>query len=366
MPPIPAPAPDGLPRAALAAMAGRWSKRLKLTLGPTLGLASALILLLTAAHAQPVCRGTDLLPELAKSQPALHARIMEAVRNDPNGGALLWKITDPSPTGPDQKVSWMLGTIHLTDARVHALSPAVREALTAAKVLALEVDNIGPKAMQKAFSKNQNLLVLRDGRRLDKLLTASELKSLQAVSSRLGMPVSQAILLRPWFVTTMLSLPACEAARQEAGLKPLDSALQDRAAAQGTRVVGLETIADQLAAMASLPLETELAWLRATLMLYPRIEDQTETLLQLYLQRRISATWELSQGLSGALALTAEQLQEVKQALVVRRNRHMRDAALPLLAKGGVFIGVGALHLPGRDGLVQLLRDKGYTVTAVE
>ena len=85
MPPIPAPAPDGLPRAALAAMAGRWSKRLKLTLGPTLGLASALILLLTAAHAQPVCRGTDLLPELAKSQPALHARIMEAVRRDPNG-----------------------------------------------------------------------------------------------------------------------------------------------------------------------------------------------------------------------------------------------------------------------------------------
>ena len=44
----------------------------------------------------------------------------------------------------------------------------------------------------------------------------------------------------------------------------------------------------------------------------------------------------------------------------------MRDAALPLLAKGNVFIGVGALHLPGRDGLVQLLRDKGYTVTAVE
>jgi uncharacterized protein YbaP (TraB family) len=44
----------------------------------------------------------------------------------------------------------------------------------------------------------------------------------------------------------------------------------------------------------------------------------------------------------------------------------MRDAALPLLAEGGLFVGVGAGHLSGPEGLVELLRQSGYTVTAVE
>ena len=41
-------------------------------------------------------------------------------------------------------------------------------------------------------------------------------------------------------------------------------------------------------------------------------------------------------------------------------------AALPLLAEGGVLIGVGSLHLPGADGLVALLREAGYTVEPAE
>jgi uncharacterized protein len=360
--PIPAPDLDCAPLPDLAAMARRWRQGLR----QALRIAGALAVFSTAAPAQPVCRGNDLLPDLAQSQPALHARILETVRREPNGEALLWKITDPKQTQPEPKVSWLLGTIHLTDTRVHALSPAIQEALASAKVLALEVDDIGPKAMQKAFSQNEKLLAPREGRPLDKLLTAAELASLRTISAKLGLPVGQALLMRPWFLTTLMSLPACESARQEAGFKPLDSYLQDRAIAHGARVVGLETIADQLKAMASLPLETELAWLRAAISLYPRIEDMTETLLQLYLRRRIGATWELSQAMSGPLAFTPEQLSQVQQALVVGRNRKMRDAALPLLAKGSTFIGVGALHLPGRDGLVQLLREKGYAVTAVE
>ena len=52
--------------------------------------------------------------------------------------------------------------------------------------------------------------------------------------------------------------------------------------------------------------------------------------------------------------------------LATKRNTVMRDAALPLLERGKVFIAVGALHLLGKDGLVELLRGAGYRVTAVE
>jgi len=322
---------------------------------------AALCLRAVAAIAQPVCQGTDLLAALARTRPEVHAAILKVAQAGPNGEAMLWRIS-----GPDQKVSWLFGTIHLTDPRAHALSPAIREALAAARVLALEVDDIGAKPMQKALAQNQTLLVLGGDRGLDRLLGPDELKTVRDVTGRLGIAPSQAAALRPWFVTTMLSLPGCETARQEAGLKPLDMALRDRAVALRIRVVGLETIGDQLKAMASIGTDAELAWLRASLALYPRIDDMTETLLQLYLKRRIAATWEVSQALAGPHALGPGQLREVQQALVGRRNLRMRDAAIPLLQAGGAFIGVGALHLPGEDGLVALMRAKGFTVTAVE
>ena len=46
------------------------------------------------------------------------------------------------------------------------------------------------------------------------------------------------------------------------------------------------------------------------------------------------------------------------------RNKTMAESAEPILAKGNAFIAVGALHLPGPDGLIELLRKAGYTVTA--
>jgi uncharacterized protein YbaP (TraB family) len=44
----------------------------------------------------------------------------------------------------------------------------------------------------------------------------------------------------------------------------------------------------------------------------------------------------------------------------------MRDAALAQIEKGATFIAVGALHLPGKTGLVTMLREAGITATAIE
>ena len=89
--------------------------------------------------------------------------------------------------------------------------------------------------------------------------------------------------------------------------------------------------------------------------------------MQLYLARQLGAIWPLQ------LAL-AEQGRRGSPAPSLRRGRACRGPATSACAtrrcthldEGGVFIAVGALHLPGRQGLVALLREAGYTVTAVE
>ena len=57
---------------------------------------------------------------------------------------------------------------------------------------------------------------------------------------------------------------------------------------------------------------------------------------------------------------------DIEQRIIVDRNHTMAERAAPILAEGNVFMAVGALHLPGPEGVVELLRGKGFTVTAVK
>jgi uncharacterized protein YbaP (TraB family) len=45
---------------------------------------------------------------------------------------------------------------------------------------------------------------------------------------------------------------------------------------------------------------------------------------------------------------------------IVARNKRMVESLLPSLSEGPVFVAVGALHLPGEHGIIQLLRDSGF------
>ena len=47
------------------------------------------------------------------------------------------------------------------------------------------------------------------------------------------------------------------------------------------------------------------------------------------------------------------------------RNHVMAERAAPILTKGNVFIAVGALHLPGEEGVVALLQKQGFKITPV-
>ncbi|HEB66732.1 MAG TPA: TraB/GumN family protein, partial [Gammaproteobacteria bacterium] len=88
-----------------------------------------------------------------------------------------------------------------------------------------------------------------------------------------------------------------------------------------------------------------------------------EKLTRAWLQRDLTALERIS-----AEAMAGEDPDMVAafdREVVIRRNHRMVTRMQPKLAEGAAFIAVGALHLPGKAGILNLLRQQGYRVTAV-
>jgi len=302
-----------------------------------------------------------MIAELAAKDPAAHSKITDEAAKIENGEALLWKIEKAGI--PD---SYLFGTIHMADTRVTALPDKVRNAFTASKTVAVEVANMSDEGMLAAMTKVPALLAYTDGTTLPAQLTPAEFDQVQKLTTKVGMPAEAAPVLRPWLISMLLAISDCNRAQLEAGKKALDSILESEAKKNGAAVVGLETVEDQLSAMASIPNDKQILILKAGLAYADRTDDMIETLVQLYLQRKIAATMPFQLMLAEKVGVPASAYDDFMKILVSDRNIKMRDGATPLLEKGNVFIAVGSLHLPGKTGLVSLLRDAGYHVTAAE
>ena len=314
-----------------------------------------------AAPKDDTCQGSDMLAETKVTNPEVYKQIMAEAAATENAEALLWKIERAG-----RPASYLFGTVHLTDERVTKLSPVVRGALKEAKTVALEVADLSESATAAVIAQSAPLAIYSDGRRLDQKLSPSEYETVKKVISRSGLPAELAALFKPWIVSMILSVSECERSKVQKGERVLDMKIAETAKALGIPVVGLETIPDQLAALAAVPEQQQLDMLRVNLRFAHRMNDLMETLVRLYLDRRMSAAFPLQLAMARQIGIGKGAYVGFQKKLLTERNEKMLVVAEPLLTQGSAFVAVGALHLPGKQGLVALLRQAGYTVTAVE
>ncbi|MBI1386041.1 MAG: hypothetical protein GC150_14140 [Rhizobiales bacterium] len=331
-----------------------------------LSLVCATTLTMTARAEQdpPTCKGRNLVAEMAVNDPAAHGRVMAAAEAMPNAGALFWRIERPG-VAP----SHLLGTIHLTDPRVRDLPAAASAALAAADQVVLEAVGLTDERMAAAMMNIGEKVLFTDGRTLSEFVTEAEASKLAKIVEANGMPAALAPMLKPWLLTALLSVPECEKRRTVAGIDSLDGSIEQSARDRGLEPVGLETPEEQLTAMADIDLESQVAWMRASLVTFENAEDGLESLIGLYLDRRIGGIWELTRHMMKDSTLEIDMdkaLRGFQIALIDRRNRVMVERLDPILEKGNAFIGVGALHLPADVGIVAMLRERGWTVTPAE
>lgn len=323
---------------------------------------AAILLTATAAHAEPPpCKGTDLLAKMLTEDPAGYSRILKQAAAVKNGDAILWKIERDGV-----EPSWLFGTAHVTDPRITAIPAAARDALAGASTVALELKEVrDPKELALASMRHARLMVLPAGQSLWDLIPDGQ-EPLIRDNVNLPANAGKAIFgYQPWVVAAMLSVPACEFSRQQAGIASLDAALARQAEAQGATLVGLETVEEQLSVFAAMPMDLQTKYLLAVAKAGPRTQDYFETLINLYQQRLVAAYIPLSVRIEPPDKDTGAMMAFVEQDLMIKRNRVMQRRAKELLGKGDAFIAVGAMHLSGDEGLVELIRQSGYKVTPI-
>ena len=317
-----------------------------------------------AARAEePGCAATSLLPDFRQS--GQYAELEKAAADVPNGEGRVYRLHKDGVAD-----STLFGTMHLSDPRILALPPTAKAGFDAAKTLVIETTDIldGAKA-QLAMLARIDLVNLPAGKTLGDFLTPKQLSTVTKALDAAGIPLQSIQTLQPWFFAAGVMMPGCETARLAAGGQPLDLKLAMDAKAAGKEVLGLEAATEQLEAMASLPMSLQVDSLIATLALKDKLPAIFESMTELYLGGHIAMISPLSEAVMPPDQVTPETVAGYRafdELIVTRRNHVMAERVLPILAKGSAMVAVGALHLPGEEGLVALLRGAGYTVERLD
>lgn len=256
--------------------------------------------------------------------------------------ALYWSLSrDGQPAG------FLLGTIHSEDPRVLEFPEAFIGQLKANRSFAMEMVPDLP-----TLARLTEYMHYQDGTLLEERIGAERFARVRAALSDYRVPADWVARMKIWAAMMTLSVPP-----PRTGLF-MDFSLSLRAAGSGLKVVGLETLDEQLSFLENMPEEQQLALLDQALDEYDRVKDVHDQMVESYLAGDLQS---LSRQVEEQLAELAPEARRYFMAEgIAARNERMLVALLPLLEEGRVFAAVGALHLPGESGLIAGLRRQGY------
>ena len=298
-------------------------------------------------HNQDVFRVRRLNPAmlLAMALFFLLAAMTQADTDRSHG--LLWEISKAG-----QVPSHLFGTIHSEDPGVVALPAPVRQAFDASDSVVVEM-----LMDTEAMMYSSTAMLMLDGRSLSDVLGMPLYKQVsEAIASR-GIPELVLNRMKPWAAAVTLSTPALETGQV------LDLVLYQEALQQEKAVHGLETIQEQLDLFDSMPESDQVTLLRDAVDNLPELDAMNAELLATYKQRDLAGLMAINE----ASMQTGDQrlAQDFQQRVIEDRNHRMAERMQPYLRQGRAFVAVGALHLPGEEGLLNLLEQQGYTVRRV-
>ncbi len=267
----------------------------------------------------------------------------------PVENALLWEIRKPG----SERVSWLFGTIHLLPEAQFEMPSRLTDAFDRADrlVLELDLDQAMDPAAQLALLPR---MMMPEGTRLADLLNPDDHAAVMERVAAMGLPPFLAESIKPLFLAALAD-PGVDPIG--AGAASYDLALHERAKAQGKARSGIEDISEQLVAFDAIPLR-EQARLLAEQLRSTGKDSPLEEMARTYKSEDLRA-------LQALMEEEARRDPAMMEALLYGRNRRWIPRMADLMARESVFFAFGAGHLAGDEGVLQLLRQAGYTLRAV-
>lgn len=279
-----------------------------------------------------------LLPLLLLVGIATHAQNLEK--------ALLWKI---SGNGLPSS-SYLYGTIHATCN--FTIDENTSKALKNTEQLYLELDIDDPSLQTSMIV----MISMKNGVTMNQLANEKDLAVLdQFLKDNIGVGVGVVSNFKPFFVSAMLlpKLLDCE-------IKSVESELMYLMAEQNESVFGIETVAEQMAVFDAIPYQEQMNELVKTAK-NNMVNDKKEfqEILALYASKDISGMLAASEASENMIS------SKFEKELLTNRNQTWIPRMQKIMLDKSTFFGVGAAHLAGENGVIQLLRKQGFKVEAV-
>lgn len=259
----------------------------------------------------------------------------------------LWKIEGNGL----QQASYLFGTIHITcDATIE---DDVQKALDATSQVVLEIDMDDP-SMQSKMIKG---MYMKEGKKLKDLISAEDYIAVDSLFIKnMGMSVKMIENIKPSFLTAMLYPKLLDCTSQS-----FETELMRIAKEQGEEVNGLETIEDQLKVFDDIPYKAQAKDLVRSAKDNMSYDKETfAKMLNVYKNEDITAMIEMMNDDNFS------SVSEHQDELLDNRNKNWIPKIGEYAKEQPTFFGVGAGHLAGNNGVINLLREAGYTVTAVK
>jgi uncharacterized protein YbaP (TraB family) len=260
----------------------------------------------------------------------------------------IWKATGK------QGALYLVGSVHLLTKDFYPLSTALDAAYKDSDLLVEEVD-IGD--MEDPGSQFQMLSrgMLPSEQSLDRLVSPATFAAVRKRFEDIGMPIEPIKRFKPWLAALTLMAMEWQKAGLDASLG-LDKHFYDRAKADGKSVEGLETVEYQVSRFDEMSAELQDRLLAETL---KGLDTEQANMTKLI------ASWRDGDApaVERIVLKDLQQEPQLYQRLLVERNKNwLPKLEAQFARRGRAFVVVGAAHLVGPDGLIAMLKGKGYTV----
>ena len=269
---------------------------------------------------------------------------------------LLWKVSGKGLKQP----SYLFGTHHLFSIQYFDSIPGLFKAFNECNVVVSEMvmNNID------ASAKIRQAAVMPDHKTIKDLLNDDEYKLVDSeLKSVLKLGLKNVSIMNPSLILTMYEMEIYKKLTGFSDTKQSDSYFQLVAAEKGKKVIGLETVDQQIEVLfGNGTLERQANVLVEAIQHKDKILSEMIQLNKLYKAGKIDELAELSKGKDNITEMTEEEYAK----LVDNRNAEWLKKLPSILKDGSSFIAVDAMHLGGKNGLVKQLQKAGYKIKAVD